>query len=72
MNKPHGKENLCTLCKWSKDKVQNEHVTACFCVNYGYIVAHRKERCKGFESMYMGTGVNELDGNAAGTDSISS
>lgn len=43
--------SICEYCKWSKDKVKNQFVNACFCTEYGIIIAKRKERCRGFEQV---------------------
>ena len=39
---------LCMRCIWAKDKVANRYVNGCYCVQYGYIVAHPKTECRGF------------------------
>ena len=41
-------DTLCNHCDWAKDRVNNQHVTGCYCTHYGYIVAQRKERCQGY------------------------
>ena len=41
--------SLCDVCKWAKDKENVRNVKACYCTEYGIIIAHRKERCTGFE-----------------------
>lgn len=42
--------NLCESCRWAKDKVNNQHCNGCYCIEYGYIVAHGKNQCRGYES----------------------
>lgn len=60
MNRPRVKDSLCHRCRWAKDKVKSADVDACFCVEYGFIVSHRKDRCKGFEHA---KGEDANDGN---------
>ena len=49
MNKAYQENALCPKCKWAKDKVNNCHVTGCYCTEYGYIVSHPKTQCRGYE-----------------------
>lgn len=58
-------DTICNHCHWAKDRVNNRHVTGCYCVHYGYIVSKLKERCSG----YKPEGVKKNDGDDAGTDS---
>ena len=70
MNHAHTNENLCNRCAYAKDKVNNPYVSACFCTEYGYIVSHRTDRCRGYKFLHGEE--NENDGNVTGTDSVSS
>ena len=41
-------DTLCNHCDWAKDRVNNVHVTGCYCVHYGFIVSKTKRHCKGY------------------------
>ena len=38
-------ENLCTNCKNARDRWHD----ACYCVHYGIIISHKRDRCWGYD-----------------------
>lgn len=52
---------MCRFCANAKDHYAGKGAEACFCVQYGIIIAHKKERCKGYKSKTSGE--DEKDAN---------
>ena len=58
-DRPRVTDSLCRRCRWAKDRTNNQYVDACYCIEYGYIVSQKKQRCKGFKG-YGGPGNEQI------------
>ena len=63
-NRPHIKDTLCRYCKNAKDHYNGKGAEACYCTQYGIIVARQKRECNGFR--HLG-GIAD-DGNITGSN----
>ena len=58
---PHNPDTLFRYCQHSKDHYVGRGAEACYCTQYGIIIASKKKNCKGFKRL----GAQDRDRNDA-------